>query len=210
MASSDASSTVTQNRPGATRCEHAAIGVEREREQEQHDEPERQDLLERDARAHLDAQVLAGDEEHLAPEHHGATSSSVVDVVRRRGAQRRRRRRSAGSGTVERPPRREHDLAVGEWPRVLELVRREQHGTTVARRTPDDLVERRAALLVEPGVGLVEQQERRLAREREAEREPASLTCREPSVEDVAHGGEPEPFECGVGDVDRASRRAWP
>src|SRR5207244_11354887 len=60
--------------------EHAAAGVEGEREQEDDDQSERQHLVQRHARPGLDSQVLARDEHCLPPQVHPArtSSSSVV------------------------------------------------------------------------------------------------------------------------------------
>ena len=104
IASSDARSTVTQNSPGATRVEHAPVGVEREREQQEHDRGRTAAIccrVTRDAR--LDAEVLARDEQHLAPEHHGARPSTA-GVVRADRARRRSRRGRLGAAGAGGPP----------------------------------------------------------------------------------------------------------
>src|SRR5207237_337780 len=60
---------------------------EREREQEDDDQPERQHLVQRHARAGLDAQVLARDEHRLPPEVHPARTSSSSSVAASRAGE---------------------------------------------------------------------------------------------------------------------------
>ena len=69
--------TASQNRPGRRAAEHAAIGVEREREQHEHEHGEGRDLLGRDPRPPLDAQVLAGDERSVT--EHGRAPFAMPD-----------------------------------------------------------------------------------------------------------------------------------
>ena len=157
-ASSAASSTVTQNRPGRDPFEHAAVGVEREREQQQHDEPERQHLLQRDTGARLDPQVLARDEHDLAPEHH-RTTCTVWGGTGAAGSVPER-----GTFTRRGPTGDQDHLALRERACVLHLVRRDQHGAALRRRVADDRVEHRASFGVEARMGLVEQQQSRISR----------------------------------------------
>ncbi len=158
IASSAASSTAIQNRPGATRARIAAVGVEGEREQQDHDQPEREDLRERDPGPGLDPQVLARHEPGLAPEAHDASSTSRGDEVQpestrtSRVASARARSSSWEAITTVRPS---------------------------AGAAAHDLVEHLPALGVEARVGLVEQQQLRVAHQRRAEREPAALAGRE-------------------------------
>ena len=77
-------------------------------------------------------------------------------------------------------------LAGRELACEVELVRREQHRAAVGRRGAHDVVEHVAALLVEPGVRLVEQEQARLARERDSRATtPPALPLRQPAVRDV-------------------------
>ena len=63
---------------------------------------------------------------------------------------------------------------VGEHVRLLEVLRRQEDGDAlVAREAPDLLPERRAALRVEPGGRLVEEEDRRVVDQRERQVEPA-------------------------------------
>ena len=55
-----------------------AVGVERKREQHHDDATERDDLLERDPRPALDAQILARDEQGVAQEAHARASTSAT------------------------------------------------------------------------------------------------------------------------------------
>ena len=64
--------------------------------------------------------------------------------------------------------------AVGEDVGLLEVLRREEdRDALLAREAPDLVPERRAALRVEPGRRLVEEEDRRVVDEREREVEPA-------------------------------------
>ena len=83
VASSDENSTASQNRPGRGPVEHAAVGVEGEPEQQQHEQGERRHLVRGDAAAQLDPQVLAG--------HEAARQRTTVPRPRRDAARRRRR-----------------------------------------------------------------------------------------------------------------------
>ncbi len=62
----------------------------------------------------------------------------------------------------------------------------------------DDVVEELAALGVEAGVGLVEQEQAGIAGERHRDREAAALPHRQPPVHHVGLAGEAEPLERGV------------
>src|SRR4051794_17498424 len=80
------------------------------------------------------------------------------------------------------------DLAAGhrddarrKGARPFELVGRHLHRRAGARRLPDELVETLAPFGVEPGVGFVEQPQRRGAQEKGGDRHPPSLTCGEPA-----------------------------
>src|SRR4051794_37181729 len=57
----------------------------------------------------------------------------------------------------------------------VELMRREQHGRSAGHRLADEAVDEVAALLVETGVGLVEQPELRTAGEHDRERRATAL-----------------------------------
>ena len=131
-------STVTQKRPGRDAGQDAAVGVEGEREQQQHDDAERRDLLQRDARAHLDAEVLAGDEPGFAPELRLHPALSRAGHVGQHRVPRRRRRRYD-------PARDDAHLARCEGPGPVELVRGEDHGAALGGRGGDDGVEQLAA-----------------------------------------------------------------
>ena len=128
-----------------------AVGVEREREQHDDDPAERQDLLQRDARPALDPQVFAGDEQRLAQE-----------ASRRRTSARRR-------GVVATCPGRPSlHLARSRARRArsssCDASSTVQPSPGAARTTSS---RNGAALLVEPGVRFVEQQQpRRRARAR--------------------------------------------
>ena len=167
IASSAASRTAAQNRPGAACGNERAVGVEREREHHHDDPAERQDLLQRDTRAPLDPQVLARDEQRLAEEAHarasslGLTPAPAVVAAPAPGARQRLVHLTGGDA----------DLAGREAAGEVELVRREQHRAALGRRGAHDLVEHVAALLVETGVRLVEQEQARIARERDRERQ---------------------------------------
>ena len=141
--------------------------------------PNGQDLLERDARPALDPQVLARDEQRVPRR----TSCARLGLRRRSHAGNRLGDVGPGSRTW---PAAMPDLAGRELPGEVELVRRDQHRAAFGGRGAHDLVEHDAALLVETGVRLVEQQQPRVARERDRERDPAPLALREPAVRDAA------------------------
>ena len=93
----------------------------------------------------------------------------------------------------------EPHLARRQLAREVELVRREQHRSPFGGRGAHDLVEHEAALLVETGVRFVEEQEARVARQRDRQRDPAALALREAPVGDPRRTREREPLERGVG-----------
>ena len=95
--------------------------------------------------------------------------------------------------------RAQHDLAPGEGPGPVELVRREQDGPPLGRRAREDAVEHLASLGVESGVRFVEQQQAGLACDGDGEGEPAALTGGEAGVGHVGEPGEPQLLERGVG-----------
>ena len=82
VASTDANSSASQSIAGAPRRERCVGGPEREGEQEEGEDAERQDLPEQHARAHLDAEVLAGDEHRVMP--HGEHAPPFVTSRRTR------------------------------------------------------------------------------------------------------------------------------
>ena len=179
---------------GGDPAQDAPVGVEREREEQEHDEPERDDLLRGDPGPGLDPEVLARHEPHLTPEVHATTSARRVGRVAR----------SASGG----PSR--------AWPAVITTSRvasaRACSSSCDASSTvrcsagarAHDLVEHLATLGVEPGVRLVEQEQPRIARQRDRDREAAALTRRQPAVHDVGLAVEPEPLERGIGVADVA------
>ncbi len=87
-------------------------------------------------------------------------------------------------------------------------MRREHHGAVVGRRRPDDLFQHLAPVLVEAGVGFVEQQQSRFARERVGERQAPALTLRQSAVRDLGHPLQAHPLERSVGLGDIVARRA--
>ena len=156
--------------------EQAAVGVEREREQDEHDAAERQHLLQRDARPPLDAQVLARDEQRVAQDRHAHCVDGPTSTIGATGA-------GAARGRARgRDPRRPATSRVAWRAGELELVRREQHRAPFGRRRGEHRVDDRAAFGVEAGVRLVEQQQLRIAGERDREREAPPLTLREAAV----------------------------
>ncbi|MEX2267318.1 MAG: hypothetical protein WEA75_01390, partial [Acidimicrobiia bacterium] len=66
----------------------------------------------------------------------------------------------------------EHDLATGQGSGAVELVGRHQHGPILRCRGLQHGIEDTTTFGVEPGVGLVEQQQTRLTGARDREREP--------------------------------------
>ena len=70
----------------------------------------------------------------------------------------------------------QHD-PVGVLVGLLEVVRREQHGAALRGVLPDRGPERRGALDVHAGGGLVEQQQRRVGQQRHREPQPLLLTA---------------------------------
>ena len=122
-ASSAASSTVTQNRPGAARRRIPRSGSSANANSRSTISPKGMICCERHARAALDPQVLARDEPHLAPEGHATTP---IGRTRRTSA-------TGPTGPRLRPARRLITTSrVGERAGVVELVRREQHGAPLA------------------------------------------------------------------------------
>ena len=202
-ASSAARSTAVQKRPGRDPRQQAAVRIEGEREEDEDDRAERQHLLQRDARSALDAQVLARDEQ----------PSSRCEVS---SARRSVRPPSTAAGlAVGRPrgspatacglgPRDDRDLAGREPPRQIDLVRRERTVRPSAAAFAEHFVDHRATLGVESGVRLVEQQQPRVACERDGEREAAALSLRQPAVRDAGELGETDPRDRGVGLLARA------
>ncbi len=75
----------------------------------------------------------------------------------------------------------------------------EQHSAAVRRRGPHDLFEDGAAVLVESGVRLVEEQQPGPAGERDREREAAPLALRQPAVRHVRDPPEGDAVQRGVG-----------
>ena len=63
-------------------AEHPWLGVQREGEEQQHDQPEGQDLLGRDPRPGLDSKILARDEGRLLEEVHARVPDGVVPRAR--------------------------------------------------------------------------------------------------------------------------------
>jgi hypothetical protein len=59
--------------PGRDTLEDPTVGIEREREEQEHDQPERHHLLERHARPGFDAQVLRRHQPHLLHHVHEMT-----------------------------------------------------------------------------------------------------------------------------------------
>ena len=104
----------------------------------------------------------------------------------------------------------EDDLAAGEGAGPVELVRGQDDGAALGGGGGDHRVEHGAAGGVEAGVGLVEEQEPRVAREHDGEREPASLPRREATVHDVGLRRQPDPLERDVGRRTRRRRRRAP
>ena len=149
---------------------------------------ERQDLVERDPGPRLDPQVLARHQPRPratgSPRRHlragsgpgvGRDEESVPSDAKTVWA-----RRQLPPRTI-RPPATT-DLAGGEGAAEVELVRGQQHGAALGGGGGDDLVEHLAAVGVETGVRLVEQEEPGLADEGDGEREPAALAGGEPAV----------------------------
>jgi hypothetical protein len=106
-------SVASQTRPGATRS--STFGVEREGEHHHRHPGERQHLVEQDAAATLDPQVLRGDEASDAPPAHGAASRDAT-----------------------RPPTTSTSTG-GERPGALELVARDHHRGTGGRGLAQDV-----------------------------------------------------------------------
>ena len=152
--------------------EDAAVGVEGEGEEQEDDQPERQDLLGGDPRPGLDAQVLARDERGLLEQVHVRTACAVSPAGRARVARSAPPRCRAGRASASRAQQ-----LPWAWPAVSTTSRparaRARSSSCDASSTVrpsaaaprEDAVEHLAALGVEPGVGLVEQQEARLARD---------------------------------------------
>ena len=89
---------------------------------------------------------------------------------------------------------------VGQRVGLLEVLRREEHGDALVVREPRDLLPQRgAALRVEAGRGLVEEQDPGLVHERKREVEAALHAAR--VAADAAVGGfrEPDPLEQRLG-----------
>lgn len=93
----------------------------------------------------------------------------------------------------------EHDLPAGERARAIELVRRQHDSAPGVARARDDFVEHGAAFGVEPGVGLVEEQQSRPTGNGDGDREAPPLPCRQPSVDDVGKRLEPELLQRRIG-----------
>ena len=129
----------------------AAVGVEREREEQQHDEAERRDLLQRDARPQLDAEVFAGDERGFAPQLAHAEHLRQPDDAS-----------GAGGGAAHDPPGDDSHLTRRERAGAVELVRGEDHGAALARRAPATTASSSSRpRRVEARVRLVEQEQLR-------------------------------------------------
>ena len=88
-------SVASQTSPGATRVEQVVL-VEGEREQHHHDRRERQDLVDQDAAAQLDAQVLGGDQPGDAEARSWRSPRSGRRRRRPHGWPARRRARARG------------------------------------------------------------------------------------------------------------------
>jgi sortase A len=78
---------------------------------------------------------------------------------------------------------------------MLELVRREQHRAVLRRRGGHDRVQHRATIGVEPGMGLVEQEQPWVARECDRDREATALPRRQPPVHDIGLAAQPQPLQ---------------
>ena len=142
------------------------VGIEREREQQDHDEPEREDLSERDPGAGLDAQVLARDERGLPPDH-GVTPG--CGVGRAPGGDRPGHRRPGP-----------HAWRAGGRPRARATPSRRCGPRPARPRRPRPRTARPVG--VETGVRLVEQQQLGLAHQRDRQRQAAALPGGEAAV----------------------------
>ena len=100
------------------------------------------------------------------------------------------------------------DFAGGEGPGEVELVGGHEDGAALGRGRRDDLVEDLAAFGIEPGVGLVEQEERGTAHQGRAEGEPAALAGGELGVGEVGHRAEAEPVDHRIRVVARRAADA--
>ena len=99
-------------------------------------------------------------------------------------------------------------MAGGEVDGAVELVRGEEHGRPGRSGVAHELVDQVAALLIEPGVGFVEQPEARPPHDDRRERGPAPLTGGQVPHRHVAQPlDHPEPVESAV---DRALVEVMP
>jgi sortase A len=92
----------------------------------------------------------------------------------------------------------EDDLACGQRARPFHFVGHEHDGAPLGRSGRDHGVEYLASLGVETRVWLVEQQEARLARQGNGQREALALPGREPGVGDGGDAAQAEAFDRGV------------
>ncbi len=95
-----------------------------------------------------------------------------------------------------------------ERARAIELVRRDQDGAALSRRGAHDVVEHLASVGVETRMGLVEEEETRIARPRDRESEPTALAGRELAVQNISRAAEAHALEGGVSEAGVAGRGA--
>ena len=173
----------------------AAVGAEGEGEQHQGDDAEGRHLGERDARAGLDAEVLAGHQDGVTPHGpparspdavRGAPAVSPAAPLGRRTRWTRPGPRSvigpAGAPSTRPAVTRPPVTVTARWARsstapdswlAMRMV------TPCRRRLGHDLVEQRPGGRVEPGVGLVEQPQLRPAGGQHGEGDAPALAGRE-------------------------------
>ncbi len=131
----------------------------------------------------LDPQVLAATEERLVQEVHVAAPVTAL---------RRRSRRFAHD------PRLDSGPPGAPGPGAVELVGRDHDRPPLPRRGGDEEVELRPVDLVEAGVGLVEQEELRVAVEGDGEGQAAALTRGQAAVPDVFEAVSPKRASAAV------------
>ena len=136
------------------------------------------ELRERPGRGREIAGVLDGDDDALA-------ADARLELGR-------------GAGRRDAPVVEHHDL-VGEAVGLLEVLGREHDGGAVADELAEQLPQVVAALRIEPGRRLVEEQHRRRGDEARGEIEPPAHAARERAHEPVGHVVEPELLEQLVG-----------
>ena len=183
--------------PGGRAGEDAAVGIEGEGEEDQHEHRERRDLVASRRGLRLDAQVLARDERRVT--EHGTDSGCG------HGA------RAGSRGASLEPAADQRDRAARERHGPVELVRRDQDRGAGGGGSAHEVVDEVAAGRVEARVGLVEQPELGAAGDEDREGGAPALTGRQPGDGHLREAAvEAELLDRLLGICGTSTRRAGP